>query len=226
MKKLITLTLILLPLMATAQRGDSKTVEEFFKKYSELHGYSSVEVTEDMFKMFDEMEGADDELINFFKKLKYVRFLEYEGSGWVTSVGITSVKSGANYYVDGKAVNTTGIVRGTGKKESWTSVNKVADVSGVTNIAKTPQYLSVNPSVLYGLAMSEIDFKNYTQLMKSNQDGEKLIFLRRQWTTNPVDQEFLLISGNTFIHIRGDLNIKHLYELEDIIKAIGEILPI
>lgn len=229
MKKLITLTLalILLPLLATAQRGDSKTVEEFFEKYSEIQGYSSIEVTEDMFQMFDEMEDADNELIEFFKKLKYVRYMEYESSGWIAATGVSSGKGSFNYYVDGKAVNTTGLASGTGKKKSKTSVNsKVADVAPTTNIVVEGTYKVHNASMLYGRAMAEIDFKNYKQLMKSNQNGEKMIFLRRQWTSEPVDQEFLLISGNTFIHIRGDLNIKHLYELEEIIAAVGEILPI
>ncbi len=227
MKKLIviTLALILLPLLATAQKGEKTSIETFFKTYSERDGFSSVEVTEDMFKMFDEMEDADNELIDFFKKLKYVRFMEYQPT-WTSSVGVTSKAAGSNYYVDGKAVNTTGIASGTAKEKSvsWTSSNE-ATASTASNVASKVRNRSQSSSTLYNCAIEEIDLKNYTQLMKSNQDGEKLIFLKRQWTSKPVDQEFVLINGNTLIHIRGDLNIKHLYELEEIIEAVGEILP-
>ena len=49
MKKIITLILILLPLVAIAQKGNTITVAKFFDKYCEYPNYSSIEITEDMF---------------------------------------------------------------------------------------------------------------------------------------------------------------------------------
>ncbi|MEA1876096.1 MAG: hypothetical protein U9N86_04470 [Bacteroidota bacterium] len=201
MKKFITLILILLPLAAIAQKGNTTTVAKFFNKYCEYPNYSSIEITEDMFQMFGELEDADSETVTFFKKLKYVRFMEYEAKGTTIVAGVSGGKE-SNYYVDGQQVSTTG------------------KASNITPIQ------SIGNSVVYNRAIKEINFAGFTKLMKSNQDGEKLLFLRRKYTTNPNDQEFVLLNGNTLIQIRGDINIKHLYEMEEILEAIGEILPL
>ena len=97
--------------------------------------------------------------------------------------------------------------------------NMVATAIDDKNIAMVDKY---GGSQLYNRAMDELNLDKYTQLMKSNQDGEKMVFLKREWTPN--DKEFLMLNGNKLINIRGDINIMHLYEFEDILSSIGEIL--
>ena len=219
MKKILIICLIMLPLVVIAQKK-SETVEDFFQTYSELPNYESMEVTEEMFKMFSTIEDADEEMVEFMSKLKFVRYLEYEGAGVVTAgISISTypkVKTtGSTYYVDGKKVtssvstNTTGI----STKSSGKSKGQNAHVIPTKNISS---------SVVYIRAMDEIDLEPFTQLMKTNKDGEKMQFLKREWATN--DKEFLMLSGNKLIHIRGDINIMHLYQLEQILDGIGEIL--
>jgi len=219
MKKLIILTLILLPLAANAQKAKT-TVTDFFNKYNEYPNYSSVEVTEDMFKMFGDMEEADSETVAFLKKLKFVRFMEYDPP--TVAMAGTRVIKGSNFYVDGQKVSTA-VVASESKKHKSHNSTSIVKVSGKE--ANVVMSQSSENSLVYNRAMKEIIFDGYTKLMKSNQDGEKLLFLRRQYTSNPNDQEFVLLSDNTFIQIRGDINIKHLYELDEIMDAIGEILP-
>ena len=173
-----------------------------------------------MFKMFETIEDADPEMVGFLSKLKFVRFLEYEGSGAVT-VGITTVTSPkgqststSTYYVDGKSVTAANVGKSKGVASS--SANTAG---GVTN---TGPISNLSNSIVYDRAMKEINLKGFVQLMKTNQDGEKMVFLKREWTTE--DQEFLLLQGNKMINIRGDINILHLYQLEEILADIGDIL--
>ena len=220
MKKLIAMCILILPMAVFAQKKTG-SVSNFFEEYSEIPEYESMEVTEDMFKMFTSIEDAEPEMVEFLSKLKSVRYLEYQGSGKVV-VGISSSGTGNSkgtasyYYVDGKQVASTG---GSKKGNSKNSGNVITTGKATGNLS------TFNPtggSVLYNRAMDEIDLKSYTQLMKSNQDGEKMIFLKREWSSE--DKEFLMLNGNKLINIRGDINIMHLYEFEDILSSIGEIL--
>lgn len=217
MKKLITLCMILLPLVTLAQNR-LLTIEKFFNNYSDLPGYSSVSVTEDMFKMFENLEEAEEEMIEFLSKLTFVRYLEYNGSVIVTggTVGVKSGKSTGSSssvnYVDGKEVDTNISMTTTGKKSSGKSKGTV------TNISTLP---SSSNSLLYSKAKSEVDFSQFDQLLKSNQNGEKMLLLKREWGAD--DKEYVLLADNELINIRGDLNIMHIYQLEEILEGIGEI---
>lgn len=221
MKKLIaiTLTLILLPLLATAQRGEKKTVEQFFNKYCNLPEYSSFAVTDDMFKMIGEMEEGDAEVIKFLSKLKYVRFLEYNPQkASTTSSGYSST------YVDGVKINSS--AKNTGSKKR---IKTIASTGTSNPDSKRTAFNTftkqVSSSEVHDRALAEINFTQYKTLLKSNQNGEKLTFLGFHYTSSPNDRQFVLLSGNTLIQIRGDINIKHLYEMEEILEAVGEILP-
>jgi len=227
--------------MAAAQKGSNNTVADFFKKYSEYSGYQSIEVTEDMFEMFKEVKNADPEMVQFLTKLKYVRYLEYEGGGLVTGISVVTPVKGSKagtLIVDGKPIAQTGKSKkkNSGKstiyvegKPITTTTNVSTAKSGGMGTSKASNIVPISEvggSVVYSRAIDEINLKSYKQLMKANHDGEKMVFLKKEFTSNPTDQEFLLIQGNTMINIRGDINITHLYELEDILEAIGEILPI
>ena len=110
MKKIITLCLVLVPLIGFSQKKEL-SLDKFFNKYSEMSGYESLQVTEDMFEMFKTMEDADDDMVAFMSKLKFVKYLEYEGLHGLTT-GVSVVTSGktkgktTNFYVDGKKVET------------------------------------------------------------------------------------------------------------------------
>ncbi len=219
MKKLLLISLCMLPLAVMAQKNN-ETVKGFFNTYSELPSYESMEVTEEMFKMFSTIEDADPDMIEFMSKLKFVRYLEYEGAGIVvTGVYVASSSKGKSTvnttYVDGKKVTTTvaGNTTGIATKSSGKSQGQIANVTPIN---------SRSSSVVYTRAIEEIDLEPFTQLMKTNQNGEKMQFLKREWTSD--DKEFLMLKGNKLIHIRGDINIMHLYQLEDILDGIGEIL--
>ena len=71
--------------------------------------------------------------------------------------------------------------------------------------------------------MSQLNLNSFVRLMKSNQDGDKMAFFKKTYSTK--DHEFLLIHSNMLIDIRGDINITHLYQMDEIMDAIGEILP-
>jgi len=219
MKKILVICLIMLPLAVMAQKKN-ETVEGFFQTYSELPSYESMEVTEEMFKMFSTIEDADPDMVEFMSKLKFVRYLEYEGAGVVTTgISITESPKGkstsSTYYVDGKKVTTSvaGSSTGISAKSSRKAKGKVANVVPINTISS---------SVVYNRAMDEIDLEPFTQLMKTNQDGEKMLFLKREWTSE--DKEFLMLQGNKLINIRGDINIMHLYQLEEILDGISDIL--
>ncbi|MCD6332417.1 MAG: DUF4252 domain-containing protein, partial [Bacteroidales bacterium] len=142
MKKLLTIFLILLPLTLTGQKVQNSkkiSIEKFFKTYSDLPYYSSVEVTEEMFKLFDNLKDADEKMVTFLKKLKYVRMLE----------------------------------------------------SNDKEVKLSAKSVKVNPGFVYNNAMSQLDLSRFSRLMKSNQDGEKMAFYKKTYSTK--DHEFLLI---------------------------------
>lgn len=221
MKKLITLCLIILPIVLMAQKSNG-SLDDFFNKYSEYSGYESLKVTEDMFKMFRSMEDADPEMVAFMGKLKSVRYLEYAGlRGVATGITVVNGEKSENiaysYYVDGKKVTTsekggsTGIAKS--KKDSETDI-----VGGSANITPTV----VSKSVVYDRAIDEVNLSGFTELMKSNQDGEKTMLLKKEWSA--TDKEFLLLSGNKMVNIRGDIDIKHLYQLDEILDGIVDVM--
>ena len=208
--KLTILLLMLLPLALTAQKKD-KSVAKFYNEYSNYPNYSFLEVNEGMFKLFQNMEGLDAKMIALMKKLKLVRMLEFIPG--TVSVQVKSSNLGT--------VTSSFLLLGAkGEQEQKTVVSRGGNTGTIAMI---------NNSILYDRVMAEIDFNSYayTTLMKSNQDGVKMSFLRRVYTrsTDSIDQEFLLINGNTMIQIRGNINIVNLVQMEDILKAIGEILP-
>ena len=78
--------------------------------------------------------------------------------------------------------------------------------------------------MLYSFAKSEIYFNRYTQLMKANQNGEKLLFLKRDAGSGFT--EYILLTGNTMINIMGNISINHINQIEEILDAVGDILPL
>ena len=220
MKKIITICILLMPLGLMAQKSNV-SLDKFFDKYSEIPEYESMEVTEEMFKMFRIMEDADPDMVAFMTKLKSVRYLEYKGLRGVAT-GITVVtgedkNASSSYYVDGKKVTTTKKGGSTGVAASDKESKGGTVVQG-SNVTPT----NLSQSLVYKRAMEELDISDFTELMKSNQDGEKTILMKKEWSA--TDKEFLLITGNKLVDIRGDIDIQHLYQLDEILDGIVDVM--
>lgn len=233
MKKLIILILIILPAVAFAQKrqepSEVTSVKEFFDKYSEYPGYECLEVNEQMFKQFLKNDDLDQDMVNFLSSLKYIRYLEYKsqsvysvartvvgvGSRDGRSAGNSTAKGGNIYFVDG--------VRVRGEHSAKNDSIAVGYHAG-TGTKDNLQQTSDRTNLLYTKAKDEINLSFFTQLMKANKDGEKLLFMKRE--AGNGYSEYILLSGNTMINIMGDLDINHINQIEEILEAVGEILPL
>lgn len=242
MKKLLVLSLILLlPVIVLAQKKQEYTaivsVKEFFDKYSEYPGYECLEINEQMFKQFLKSDGLDQDMINFLSSLRHIRYLEYKQSqmprgGNITYVDGIRIRSAVNIpkaardsigvrdsikVVDG-SLSTKGKVAG----RSILSVS--SSVAGVSSSGTRLSTSSSRSNMLYTRAKNEINLSFFTQLMKSTKDGEKLLFMKRE--AGGRYTEYILLIGNTMINIMGDIDINHINQIEEILEAVGEILPL
>jgi hypothetical protein len=252
---ILALAIILFPNLSIGQRTDAHSevvsVKKFFDKYSEYPGYECLEIREQMFKQFLKEDDLDQEFINFLSSLKFVRYLEYTGRGPISiTSGVAGVssrnypKGGNIYYVDGvrvrggvsaKEVNKDSlkVVSGTLSQDKKAAQNVLSTGSAAGKVAAntSPQATGVNinqisnrNNMLYQRAKDEIDLRLFSQLMKSSKDGEKLLFLKRE--AGGGYSEYLLLTGNTMINIMGDLDISHIDQIEEILDAVGDILPL
>lgn len=236
MKKLLVLSLILLlPVIVLAQKKQEYTaivsVKEFFDKYSEYPGYECLEINEQMFKQFLKSDGLDQDMINFLSSLRHIRYLEYKQSqmprgGNITYVDGIRIRSAVNIpkaardsikVVDG-SLSTKGKVAG----RSILSVS--SSVAGVSSSGTRLSTSSSRSNMLYTRAKNEINLSFFTQLMKSTKGGEKLLFMKREAGAGYT--EYILLIGNTMINIMGDIDINHINQIEEILEAVGDILPL
>jgi len=78
---------------------------------------------------------------------------------------------------------------------------------------------------LFGFAyrMLRIDLTKYTPLLKSKSYSTLTLFLKKEF--GPADNEFLLITNRMVIDIRGDIKIKTIYQMEEMMGYVQQILP-
>jgi len=75
----------------------------------------------------------------------------------------------------------------------------------------------------YSSVISQIDLSQYTQLLKSKTYSTLTLFLKKEF--GPADSEFLLITNRMVIDIRGDIKIKTIYQMEEMMGWVSQILP-
>ncbi|MCK5820316.1 MAG: DUF4252 domain-containing protein [Bacteroidales bacterium] len=241
MKKLLVLSLILLlPVIVLAQKRQKYTtivtVKEFFDKYSEYPGYECLEINEQMFKQFLKTDGLDQEMINFLSSLRYIRYLEHKQSQRISvashEAGASSIsrKRGGNIvYVDGVRIRGTQYIPIAARdsiKVGDRNLSTKGKIAGRSTFAVASSVAGVSSSrsnILYTRAKNEINLTFFTQLMKSTKEGEKLLFMKRDAGRGYT--EYILLTGNTMINIMGDININHINQIEEILEAVGDILP-
>jgi hypothetical protein len=80
----------------------------------------------------------------------------------------------------------------------------------------------VDPS-FYNAIAGQLDVSGYTQLLKSRNNRTIALFLKKEF--GPADNEFLLITNRMVIDIIGDIRIKTIYEMEEMMGMVQQILP-
>ncbi len=189
MKKLFIIIMVLLPIGLSAQVASSagftsgpgstnaKTrLSELLNQYSSDNRYSLVEIGEDMFKAFCELENADSTSIALFKKIKSVKMLDKR--------------------------------RTSGEQEAIDNAD--------------PESIQVDPT-FYNQVIENLDITGYTQLLKARSNRSLVLFLKKEF--GPADNEFLLITDRNVIDIRGDIKIKTIYQMEEMMGYVQQILP-
>ncbi|TSA32596.1 MAG: hypothetical protein D4R64_15770 [Porphyromonadaceae bacterium] len=78
-------------------------------------------------------------------------------------------------------------------------------------------------SWFYDDITSELDITGYNQLLKSRNNHSMALFLKKEF--GPGDNEFLLITDKMVIDIRGDIMIKTIYQMEEMMGYVQQILP-
>jgi hypothetical protein len=78
-------------------------------------------------------------------------------------------------------------------------------------------------SWFYSEFTSELDQTGYIQLLKSSNNRSLTLFLKKEF--GPADNEFLLITDKMVIDIRGDIKVKTIYQMEEMMSYVQQILP-
>ncbi len=95
MKKIaLLIPVLLVPLMLTAQ---TKSIDKLFKKYYGKEGFTSVLVTQDMFKVIANMEEEKGELEGTLGKIKRVRVIAQEDEADVAAVNFMEELRGVEF---------------------------------------------------------------------------------------------------------------------------------
>ncbi|MFA5817517.1 MAG: hypothetical protein WC865_18090 [Bacteroidales bacterium] len=92
---------------------------------------------------------------------------------------------------------------------------KLLDAGKLDNEPWDPQF--------YVSVTSQLDLTGYTQLLRSKNYRTLALFLKKEY--GPVDNEFLLITDRLVIDIRGDIMIKTIYQMEEMMGYVQQILP-
>ena len=80
----------------------------------------------------------------------------------------------------------------------------------------------VDPT-FYNEIIGQLDTNGYNQLLKSRNNRTMALFLKKEF--GPADNEFLLITNRLVIDIRGDIMIKTIYQMEEMMGYVQQILP-
>ena len=75
----------------------------------------------------------------------------------------------------------------------------------------------------YNDITTRLDLTNYNQLLKSRNNRSMALLLKKFFAPN--DSEFLLITDHLVIDIRGDIVIKTIYQMEEVMSYVQQILP-
>ncbi|MCX6225149.1 MAG: hypothetical protein NTV01_10455 [Bacteroidia bacterium] len=87
---------------------------------------------------------------------------------------------------------------------------------------KNPESQTVDPW-FYNEIIDQLDISEYNQLLKSRNNRSMALFLKKEY--GPADNEFLLITDRLVIDIRGDIMIKTIYQMEEMMGYVQQILP-
>jgi hypothetical protein len=85
-----------------------------------------------------------------------------------------------------------------------------------------PDDVTLDPT-FYQEVTNQLDITGYTQLLKSRNNRSMALFLKKEF--GPADNEFLLITERMVIDIRGDILIKTIYQMEEMMGYVSQILP-
>lgn len=95
MKKIASIIpFLLVPLILTAQ---NKPIDKLFKKYYGKEGFTTVLVTEDMFKVIANMEESKGEIEGSLGKIKRVRVIAQEDEAEVEAVNFMDELKGVEF---------------------------------------------------------------------------------------------------------------------------------
>jgi hypothetical protein len=85
-----------------------------------------------------------------------------------------------------------------------------------------PEDITLDPTFYQGIT-SQLDLSGYNQLLKSRNNRSMALLVKKEY--GPADNEFLLITDRMVIDIRGDIKIKTIYEMEEMMGYVAQILP-
>jgi hypothetical protein len=94
---------------------------------------------------------------------------------------------------------------------------EMADLEGAE-----PDAVTLDPT-FYQEITSQLDLTGYNQLLKSRNNRSMALLVKKEF--GPADNEFLLITDRMVIDIRGDIMIKTIYQMEEMMGYVQQILP-
>ncbi len=200
MKKLFIFTLLLLPLIALAQKEDLVSVNQYLEKYSNVQGYKSVNINKQMLNELEHSEDVDDATKKLLSKLEFVQILEYKPKKVSAASSIAGVSNRS----------LTGITR---------KMNRGGNIYYIEGIR-----VRGDRHLLGGRAKSKIDLSDFKQIVETEQDGYSTLF--RKKTFGSKKSEYLLLNGNKIVSLKGKLRIDNLEKFEELEIQLDDLLEV
>ncbi len=88
--------------------------------------------------------------------------------------------------------------------------------------SQDPDNAYLDPT-FYNDITTQLNISGYNQLLKSRNNRSMALLLKKEF--GPGDNEFLLITDRLVIDIRGDIVIKTIYQMEEVMSYVQQILP-
>jgi len=100
---------------------------------------------------------------------------------------------------------------------------KMAEVQTTSEPKKKRENSTIRDTDFYDTVVDNLDLSGYNQLLKSSNNNSIALLLKKEH--GPADNEFLLITEKMLIDIRGDIKITTIYEMEEMMQYVQQILP-
>jgi hypothetical protein len=205
MKKIVIFLIVILPIIALAQRK-TKTVEYVMKTYTDDYHFNYFEISNDLLSELVNTNDLDQKSKEKLLRIKTIRVLELDTGYYRRIMPKTSVSK---------------IVTNQNKKEITVQETDTVNLNVIYQKNNLSSFNSTQYHWFYDDFICGVDIKPYTVLLSTKKQGKHLTFLKRSLSDNK--KEYFLLTDINAIQIIGDVDLKTVTEIQYIIDELASL---